>query len=446
MKSNNITYSNFVIFVLFVLCTSNLVWASEYLDGENPTAKSVDVLDTSLSYGLKQKPEDRIFLGNWIDNLPAFLSESSLTPRFRLFSLDRNNKESPDNAAIVYGGELQFISGQIADVFSIGASYFTSQRLRNDNGESTLLLRENGSDINTLGKLYLDIDLDDAYLRLYRQTFDLPYVNKHDVRMIPVTHEGYIYHKTGKKLNYMAGQITQLKRRNAEGFISMAEAAGAANSGKGTTMAGANYDFDNNFSLGAINYYTHDVFNIFYSKFTYTGPITNEVSTRISAQFTHQNSIGDELIGNFNTNHYGIQVETDYRNAILTLAATNTGKGSAIRSPFGGSPGFLSLILEDFDRANETGALAGLSYDFSSWGLTGLSTFSNFAWGKNAIDTETGNSLPDLNEQDFTIDYKPQAGLLKGFWLRYRYARADFDGGQTIQDNRFIINYELPFH
>lgn len=103
-------------------------------------------------------------------------------------------------------------------------------------------------------------------------------------------------------------------------------------------------------------------------------------------------------------------------------------------------------MIQDFDRANEQGLLAGLSYNFSRWGLPGLSGFTKFAWGKNAEDANTGQSLPDESEYDITLDFRPKTGRFDGYWLRVRHARADFDGGDYIKDTRIIFNYELPFH
>ena len=428
-----------------MLCNTSTVWSNDYIDAENTARKSVEEIDDSLGYGLEEKPIRYLFLGEWIDNLPTFLRESSLTPHFRLYGFDRDRKIGQESEAITYGGEIRFVSGLVADYFRIGTSFFTSQGIHDENGEDTLLLGDNGSNINTLGTLYLDVDLDNAYLRFFRQTFNLPYLNRQDSRMIPNTHEAYVYARSSKNVDFTFGHVSQIKQRNAESFISMAESAGAEGSGKGTTMAGARYVFDNNLSLGALNLYTDDVFNIFYSEFSFVKEITNGVSSRVTGQFTHQKSVGDDLIGEFDTNHYGIRFQTDYRNAILTLAATNTGEGAAIISPYGGRPGFLSLMLQNFDRANETGLLAGLSYDFSAIGLPGLSAFSNFAWGNNAKDANTGRSLPDVDEYNFTIDYRPEDGLLSGLWLRLRHARADFEGGNYTEDTRAILNYELPF-
>ena len=67
------------------------------------------------------------------------------------------------------------------------------------------------------------------------------------------------------------------------------------------------------------------------------------------------------------------------------------------------------------------------------------------AWGNNAEDTVTNESLPDETEYNFTLDFRPKSGALNGLWLRARYAYVDFEGGKDTQDTRVILNYELPF-
>lgn len=64
-------------------------------------------------------------------------------------------------------------------------------------------------------------------------------------------------------------------------------------------------------------------------------------------------SVGDELVGKFQTDQFGIKSDMSYAGAVLTLAYVQTGNGGDILNPWGGSPSYSSLILEDFDRAGE---------------------------------------------------------------------------------------------
>ncbi len=461
MRIRRVISKPLLCLVPLMLLATAVVHADEYGRYEDVTPPSVKKDKGTLEGGFKKKKILLPKLGDWIAELPKFWSKSSLTPHLRVYSFSRDFSDDEDPEAIAMGGELRYRSAQLFDRFNFGASYYISHGVHDDGGDGTLLLGSNASDLNVLGQLYVEALIKDFHLRLYRQAFDLPYLNKQDSRMIPITHEAFSIRRDGKKVDFIAGQVTDIKLRDSESFISMAEAAGVGDpdrggrlgdlesrendSDRGTSMAGLRYRLSDNSSIGAINYYTWDTFNIFYSEFNFLKEWNEEIASKINMQFTHQDSIGDELIGEFNTNHYGVRARTSYKNAILTLAATNTGTGSAIQSPFGGRPSYLSLMRRDFDRANEVGFLVGLSYDFSKLGLPGVSAFTNFAWGNNAEDPDTKENLPDVTEYDFTVDYRPTSGLLNGLWLRTRYAYVDFEGSEDTQDVRLILNYEIKF-
>ncbi len=430
--------------IAFYITILSPLKAAEYIRAEEISPSSAKEDAGTFEHEFK---EDALLpkLGRRIKKLPEFISESKLTPHFRAYSLSREFSDKEDPEALAVGGELRYSSPLIQNTFSIDASYFLSHGIHDDGGDGTLLLGSNASDINVLGKFVIKIPIQNMQLRLYRQEFNLPYLNKHDIRMIPNTHEAYVLGRKGTRLDFVTGQVTKIKLRDAESFISIAEAAGAKNKKRGLSMAGFRYHLGDNSSIGAIDYYAWDTINILYSELHFTHEWNDEVASSVSGQFTHQKSIGDELIGTFDTNQYGMRVRTSYKNAILTLAATNTGSGSPIQSPFGGRPSYLSLMRQDFDRANEVGFLVGLSYNFARLGLPDLSAFTNFAWGNNAEDASDERNLPDETEYDFTVDFRPKSGALNGFWLRARYAHVDFEGGEDTQDTRVILNYELPF-
>jgi hypothetical protein len=86
--------------------------------------------------------------------------------------------------------------------------------------------------------------------------------------------------------------------------------------------------------------------------------------------------------------------------------------------PFGGYPGFVSLITKKFKRADEKAWLIGLSYDFGEVGLMGVRGAIEYARGSTP---KTGrNASPNQDELDITIDYRPKESFLKGLWFRMR--------------------------
>ncbi|MGI9202696.1 MAG: OprD family outer membrane porin, partial [Woeseiaceae bacterium] len=114
-----------------------------------------------------------------------------------------------------------------------------------------------------------------------------------------------------------------------------------------------------------------------------------------------------------------------------------------IQKPFGGTPGFTSNMLFDFDRAREEAFRIGLSQNFAKYGFPGASLSVHYTKGRNAA-TDLGAPLADENEIDVTADFRPPDGLLKGLWLRIRYG--DADRGSPMADRRdirIILNYTI---
>jgi len=88
--------------------------------------------------------------------------------------------------------------------------------------------------------------------------------------MTPNTFEGYTFTgayggKDGAPgFNYGFGYIDRIKPRNSDRFISMSEAAGA-DVNRGVFTGGGNFSYKG-FMFGAINYYSNDIINIFYTE------------------------------------------------------------------------------------------------------------------------------------------------------------------------------------
>ena len=170
------------------------------------------------------------------------------------------------------GGALRYKSGYFFDLFGVGAAVYTSQPLyAPEERDGTLLLKPGGDGYTVLGQLYGEIKfLPDNFFRFYRQEYNTPYINKNDNRMTPNTFEGYSLHgafggKDGAPgLNYGAGYVTKIKERNSDEFVWMSQDAGA-NVDRGVAAVGLNYS-QGPFSLGAINYYSDDIINIFYTE------------------------------------------------------------------------------------------------------------------------------------------------------------------------------------
>ena len=131
-----------------------------------------------------------------------------------------------------------------------------------------------------------------------------------------------------------------------------------------------------------------------------------------------------------------------YRGTVLTTAYTKTGD-AAILTPFGGTPGYTSSMIFNFDRANEDAWRIGLSQNFVRLGFPGVSLIVNYMESRNST-TDIGEPLPDADELDITVDFRPEGGFFKGIWLRVRYS--DANRGSPVADReewRIILNYNV---
>ena len=436
-----------------IVCLPLLASEPEYISSERPSPDTVLDLDNTMGKAREPKetlPEWERRLMKRATNLKNFFwDDASLLLKPRSYYMDKQRDDSADSEAWALGGALQYRTGLFRGRVRLGTTFYTTQKLYGPSDkEGTKLLKSGQQGFNVLGESYAEVNLTQtADLRLYRQSLSHPYVNKQDNRMVPNTFEAYtLFDDKSPHFNYVLGHITRMKKRTATTFSHMSEAAGADNSNKGLSMIGGRYSLTPLINIGAVNHYSWDVMNIFYTEANAAWKLNDHLALRLSGQYTNQQDIGDHLIGKFDTGMYGIKLAMSYKNATLTLARTAVDNNSKIQSPFGGYPGYASIIVKDFDRAGEDAWLAGLSYDFSRLGLEGLSAFTNYVHG----DTPDSGSdaTPDQKELDFTIDYQFGKQRFDGLWIRARAAFVDQSGSgaEDINDYRVIVNYSIPLH
>ncbi len=438
--------------MLVLIVAGETAPASESTLDDEPAPTSAAELEGVLGEAFEEEPPPPTLfprLRDRLKDLPPFLRDSQLRLHLRSYAFNRRRTDDTRSAAWAYGGWLAYESGWWKDSLSLGATLYSSQRIYGPSDkDGTRLLRPGQHAYTVLGQAYARLRYADHTLTVYRQELDLPYVNRQDSRMTPNTFEGVTLLRAEGRLRYGAGYLTQIKRRDDDEFVSMSEAAGVSGtSSKGLALAGLRWAPSASFNIGAIDYWVKDTLNIFYAETDFHRALASDLELRVGAQFTDQRSVGEDLLtgASFDTRVYGARAALSYRNAILTAAFSSTDDEAAIRSPYGSYPGYLSRMVEDFDRAGEDAWGVGLSYGFARLGLPRLSAFTNFTRGVGARDAETGASLPDRWEWDLTVDYRIEEGPLRGFWLRLRGALVDEERApKRSKEFRLIVNYELP--
>lgn len=443
LRRTNTTFRGTAATLLVILCFPPTILATpEYIEAEQPVPGDVEESQDSIEHAFKRPKYFRPF-----SRLGESLKNGSLSLGLRNYYLNRDREGLPDSEAWAQGGALDYDSAWWKDRVRIGGTLYTTQKLYGPSDkDGTLLLKKGQQGFNVLGEAYIEAKLfDDIIVKLYRQGLYLPYINRNDSRMIPNTFEVYtISNTSSERFVYALGQVEKMKKRASDEFVSMTEAAGIDSEYHGVSVGGLRYKFDNGANIGAVNEYARDFMNIFYVEANTRSRTLFDIGTQLSGQYTNQRSVGDELGGKFDTWTWGLKAAASYAGVVLTLAHTSTDSNAGIISPWGGRPSYLSLMLKDFDRADEDALLIGMSTDFRSLNLKGLGAYVNYAVG-NTPDSGR-NASPDQKEFDITLEYRREEGLLQGLSMRLRYAKVNHDGinANDVSDLRAIVNYTLP--
>jgi outer membrane porin, OprD family len=450
----SILWSVIILLLTVGAYSSSVNAGGEQFTGEHPAPDSVEKIPPPLEQQFHAQPEqgpavvDGIFGEEARTTMPFFLKDQSLSLKLRNYYFLQDNRDNSISEAFALGGWMAYDTGWLFDRVALGTVVYGSQKLyAPDARDGTGLLLPGQQSFAVIGQAYSRIRLTENHVvSVFRQQYELPYVNTFDLRILPITFEAYsiegkfLGNEQDPKLQYIAGYVAQIKLRDANRFVSMAEAAGVNGVNRGLVMSGLRLIPTQTFNLGTINYLVPDLFNTTYAEANYLRSFSENGKLSTKLQLTYQTSVGDQLLTGvpFVTHQVAGEVAASYHDAIFRIGFSTTGSGSPIRSPYGIEPSPLRLILSNFGRAGEDAWLMGFSYDFKRQGLEGLSGFLNFAQGFGA------KGLPNEQEVNVTIDYRVSKGALNGFWFRIRHAWLDeMDGNRTIKDFRVELNYDL---
>ncbi len=435
----------------FLLLGANPTIGAEYIRVQNPVGESAADLHGPIVSAFAEPETPDPPSDESQRRVRTFIDESRVTvkPRSYYFLRDFDKDVSSTlgtprkSETWALGGSIAAESGALWGGLSIGGEYFASLPAYAPDGRpGSGLLKPPQETLSVLGQAYLRVQRGRQVVKLFRQRYNLPYINDQDSRMVPNAFEGYSIDGHWQYGRFVAGYVDKMKLRWSDEFVSMSNAAGVLDKDKGMTMLGIRLDSNDRFWVGVIGSVVPDVLSTVYSELDTTWHV-GEWGFRFGAQFTDQRSVGDHLLTGegFDTQSAGLRAVASFRNAILTTAFTANGDGARIRSPFGGDPSFSSLMLSNFNLANQKTFKVGLSYNAGRIGLVGLSGFMSYARGHHAEDASTGNSLRDNEEFDLTLDFRPKQTLLRGTWLRLRTAVLNPGSDRRVVDVRLIFNW-----
>lgn len=377
------------------------------------------------------------------------LEDTKLDVQVRSYYLDRTKYDDSESEAWALGGSIGFKTGYFRDRFAFGATGYTSQPLYGPDGkDGTLLLQSGQEGYAVIGEVYGEFLINEkTRLSFGRRALDTPYINRNDSRMTPNTFQAVTFHglygtpETGE-WRVGGGYIDEIKERTAESFVSMSQDAGAPDGvDEGVWALGANWK-KGDFSIGAIDYYSQDIINIFYTEAKYAIPLGGKWKLGLLAQYTDQTSVGDELLRgtDFDSQQWGTKADFTYERATLSFAYTSASGDTDMQGPWSGYPGYTSVQVEDFNRDGEDAFMLRAAYNLSS-----LKNASIYALYVNGSDPDSPTAYAKA-EYDLNFQWTAAEGRWGGLMVRLRYAHIEQDdpAGTDQDDVRVMVYYDPP--
>jgi len=418
--------------------------------GQETPASSSEAGATNIDDFEMGTPEaDQVRPSEAPDERSPFIRDSRFSGQLRSFYFNQDNFNHSREEAWTTGGSLAYRSGYLADFVRVGAVAYTSQRLwAPECCGGSQLLQPGQKAYTTLGQAYGEIKFDERLAAAFgRKEYSTPYISGNDSRMTPNTFEGVsAYGSAGGKdgapaWRFGGGYISKIKERDAEDFVSMSVAAGAKVN-RGVYVAGGRIDYGG-FALGAFNYYSADIINIFYSEARYRMPLGGGNTLTGRAQFTDQRSTGEDLLTGkaFATQQGGVKFDLSHGGALLTLGYTKNANGADLQAPWSAFPSYTYSQVEAFSTAGESASMVRAAYDFSKLGAKDVSAYALLVVG-DGIKAPNYNN----NELDLNLQWAPKDGEWRGLSLRLRYAYVTQRGGGNpdTKNIRLILNYDFP--
>jgi hypothetical protein len=256
-----------------------------------------------------------------------------------------------------------------------------------------------------------------------------------------------------RSYDYSVGYLWNLKPLDSNDFISMSDALASGNVvNRGATYGMVTYRPLPGLSTIFMDYYIENFVNTGFAQAEYNFQLPQNVPQwTVGANYIDQRSAGANLLTGsyFHTYQASAKAQMAYQAWTVFTAGSITGHESTIYSPFGGKPNYTDMQQVSFDNPGEKAVGAGAVYDFTpAFGRVGLGGLTAGAWyahGWGAKDPSTGLGIPNRDELDLWLQYRPSEGPLKGLRVRIQYANVWQQGNlrNPQPELRLILGYTV---
>ena len=397
------------------------------------------------------------------DDSKGFIEDSTLTSKTRMLYMNRDFKNGEGNIAKQGGGFksgyredwglselLNYSSGFTQGTIGVGVDAFAMGTLRLDGGagrqgNGLFATKSDGSPEDTQSKAggAIKFRLSDTVLKYGNQFVASPVFSTDDSRLLPEVATGTLItsHEI-KGLELSAGRFTAISSQTGMYHDSMHLPA--------ANIAGATYQFTDNFVGGLAASDVDDYFKKQYINLNYTFPINDSQALNFDFNGYRTSSQGQELAGNVDNKIWSLAAAYSIGAHKFTIAhQRSTGDNGYYYGVDGGGTIFLanSVQYSDFNGKDERSWQARYDLNMATYGVPGLSFMTRYVKGDN-ISTASGEGRE--HEFNFESKYVLQEGPAKDLSFRLRSAvyrnTSNYQlvsGNKDNNDVRIIVEYPL---
>ena len=316
----------------------------------------------------------------------------------------------PDNSAFAVGGHVHLDSKRWyglmvgSELYVVADPGFNSD---NPDKVNTDFFDADKDGFATLSQAFIDGKWGKTEIKIGRQMLDTPHADSDDIRMMPNYFLAYMLtNRSIEGLTLRLGQIDQMggweNGIDASKFVQGEKVLGADRKSHGVYLASAVYEGIENLSLQAWYYDFTDIADVVYLEAGYDYAATFADLT-FGVQYDGAKDRGDALLGDIDSNTWGVNIEAGLQNGLTLLVAYNvdTSDSGAFAS-LGGGPFFTSMEDQTLDTVGAKGyaLMTAVGYDFENAGLEGLN--AGIAYGHFEADQKSDY---ETDEIDITVSY-----------------------------------------